>query len=217
MTMNERLSALEDVQDTNWGKDYDMNAALRARNRNRKHRDSELLEEGRSRGLSIPLVESSSSDVAGAKAANIVKHRGFKSSERKKFVGIQGESIFHSNAQGSKKRKRDPHTSSEAGKSARLHVAVLKQAERRIDVGKLRLPDAAQPSQSAILSIDAVSVIRRSTKGRSTKSVIDATSIKGVKSSIVSLNSAPTTVSSTNSVGLHALGLLGAYADSDSD
>lgn len=82
MTMNERMEALVDVQTTNWTRDYDMNSAMRARVRTKKSRDKELLEEGRSVGLNIPLVEPSDLDAVSTKVGNdaivCTKHNIFK-------------------------------------------------------------------------------------------------------------------------------------------
>lgn len=126
----ERLESLIELQTTQTRNDFDANSALRRANREKRKRAGTLLEEGRARGLSIPLVEPNEKDARTAKdimsRVRRITQKGFATDERKRMVAVQSESIFshqqrapsQSSAVNTKKLLKRPDTAHSTGNIA---------------------------------------------------------------------------------------------------
>eukprot|EP00607_Mallomonas_marina_P010540 CAMPEP_0182418290 /NCGR_PEP_ID=MMETSP1167-20130531/2759_1 /TAXON_ID=2988 /ORGANISM="Mallomonas Sp, Strain CCMP3275" /LENGTH=339 /DNA_ID=CAMNT_0024592433 /DNA_START=457 /DNA_END=1476 /DNA_ORIENTATION=+ len=93
-----QLSSLLDLKETVSKNDYDQNAALRSALRKRKKHSKELLEEGKSIGLSVPLLDRAESDVIEARQMKYhhqqIDRRKVK--EKRKMTSLLTQSIFPS-------------------------------------------------------------------------------------------------------------------------
>jgi hypothetical protein len=188
-TAKDRLTSLMDLSVATTREDYDINSLLRRKNRSDRKRSRELLEEGRSRGLSIPLVEANDTDTAAAKEAmQGRKHRtagssSFKVSERVRRTSIISESIFAKSKPKSKEplsssSSRPPSASSEKGSqhpvssAARAHLvhvkAMQKAAERNIRVKGLKLPPPAEEGRHGAKKTESA-IHRGEARSNSTK------------------------------------------------
>ena len=156
LSAKEHLESLIDLQSHQKERDYDMNAHLRSGSRLKRKRAVQLSEEGRKRGLSIPLVEPNESDFFAAKSAVFVGDRktSVASVERSKMAALQSESIFDERfrprtdlAYGHKQNACGTRiVSSSAKKKMVVAVAMAKQAVINIDTKKLRLSDQTSSS-----------------------------------------------------------------------
>mmetsp|Transcript_30322 Transcript_30322/g.28966 ORF Transcript_30322/g.28966 Transcript_30322/m.28966 type:complete len:369 (+) Transcript_30322:221-1327(+) len=162
LSAKEHLESLIDLQDSQKEKDYDMNCLLRKGSREKRKRDIFLLEEGKARGLNIPLVEENESDTTKAKAIrfNTKINSSFAVAERSKMTALQSQSIF----QGTKKIKRDSSSrtqlqqralkkapkskcvSSKAKNQQLINMAMTKQAVVNINTRKLKICDHSSTS-----------------------------------------------------------------------
>ena len=156
------LERLIDVQNDQFKNDFDSNSLLRRKNRDRKHRHIELEREGISRGLGIPLVEPSSSDVLGAKKAvfRTQKPNSFQTSERLKLTGLIGESIFKKpETAGRSKRSciEKKAIGSDAKRARREQAAMKKQAIINLNTKGFTL-QASSGSDSGSAGVQIVQV-----------------------------------------------------------
>ena len=151
-TANERLASLVELRDSQGLNDYNLNAALRANNRERKRKAAELLREGEARGLPIPLVEESVQDAIAAKKAvfRTSSANKFIQSERSKIAAVKTQSIFKPSSISEKNRGcsavSDTKVSAEVSKRKRLEAAMKKQAVVNINTKGLKLADTKKPS-----------------------------------------------------------------------
>jgi coiled-coil domain-containing protein 130 len=151
-TANERLASLVELRDSQGLNDYNLNAALRAKNRERKRKAAELLREGEARGLPIPLVEESEQDAVAAKKAvfRASSANKFAQSERSKMTALKTQSIFKSSSirekSGACSAVATTKVSAEVSKRKRLEVAMKKQAVVNINTRGLRLADMTKAS-----------------------------------------------------------------------
>lgn len=149
LSAKEHLESLIDLQSYQKERDYDMNAHLRCGSRQKRKRAVQLSEEGRKRGLSIPLLEPHESDSFAAKSAVFTGDRSTSVgiAERSKMVILQSESIFDERfrprtdrVHGSKQKACVMRVmSSSAKKQKVVAIAMAKQAVINIDTKKLRL------------------------------------------------------------------------------
>jgi coiled-coil domain-containing protein 130 len=163
LSAKEHLESLIDLQDSQKERDYDMNCLLRKGSREKRKRAIFLLEEGKARGLNIPLVEENESDATNAKAIkfNSKINNSFAVAERSKMTALQSQSIFA----GTKKMKRDSSSkiqlqqkgtkkrlpkatdiSSEAKNQQMISMAMAKQAVVNINTKKLKICDQSSSS-----------------------------------------------------------------------
>jgi coiled-coil domain-containing protein 130 len=107
LTNEQRLAHLEVYKESVSRQDYDMNAALRSRHRAKKKHDQLLVENGRKRGLAIPLLDfHETDDIIASKA--IFKTGNADTcvkSEKSRVSSIVAQSIFDQ-PRPMKKRKR---------------------------------------------------------------------------------------------------------------
>lgn len=144
LSMSERMNSLIDLREERFQRDYDGNAALRQRNREKKRKAADMLAAGRAHGLAIALVDENPEDVALARQLASGKNStgnhslAFKISERRKLVDIQSASIFD----GAEKQQQRLSSSTETGKRlSATKNAMKKQAVQRIDVRNIKLHD----------------------------------------------------------------------------
>lgn len=156
LSAKEHLESLIVLQDSQREKDYDMNSILRRGSREKRKRSTFLLEEGKKRGLNIPMVEPHEEDDAVARSIKFQKSKcsSFVMAERRKMALLHAQSIFTTRA----KRKCEiveqydckstTQTSDQTSSSARKHVkfcaAMVKQAEHNIKVDGLKFCDRSQ-------------------------------------------------------------------------
>lgn len=156
------LERLIDVQDDQFKNDFDSNSLLRKKNRDKKRRHGELVKEGSSRGLAIPLVEPSPADILGAKKAIFRPQQpnSFQASERLKLTGLIGESIFKKAQTGGHSRRGDEKSSvgdsmgSDAKRARREQAAMKKQAVLKLKTKGFAIQTAsacAGPSSKFVL------------------------------------------------------------------
>jgi len=155
-----QLSNLLNLRESVSRNDYDSNAALRSVHRKRKRRSNELLAEGKSLGLSIPLVEPSLEDSTAAKLVRFksnTAHSKVRNKELKKYLSIQSQSIFKSESctdiipfsSTSKSTNSDIVPSSSAlKKEKRKQEAMEHKVLRQINTKYLKLSDKQQPMEN---------------------------------------------------------------------
>ena len=155
LSAKDHLESLIDLQDSQREKDYDMNSLLRKGSRQKRKRATFLLDEGKKRGLNIPMVEPDDADNAMAKSIKFQRSKNisFVSAERKKMALVQAESIF--SARTRRKSETSEHflcqsrghgvqMSSAAKKQKKVAAAMVKQAEHNINITGLKLHDRSQ-------------------------------------------------------------------------
>jgi hypothetical protein len=159
LTAKERLENLIELQESHSRKDYDLNSALRSRNREKRKRDAVLAEEGKLRGLPIPLLEEFEGDRNVARSIKFRPKAGdkFSLSERSKMVDLANQPIFNFDKPTivgltGKSTARVSAISTEVLKHQRLQKAAVKQATLCLDATKLKMKDnSAADSQPPIL------------------------------------------------------------------
>lgn len=150
----DRIASLVDLSEATTRQDYDINSALRRKNRSQRKRSAELMEEGKRHGLSIPLVEPNEEDATQAKLAmdSHKKNRGhrstFATNERVKKTKILSSGIFDKPSSSSRSSASKPFGQvsatrvSSASRSHGVHItAMQKAAERNIRVKNMRIVD----------------------------------------------------------------------------
>lgn len=90
------LNCLQQLQECKQLRDYDMNAKLRKHLRSAKKRDHSFLEEGKRKGLSIPLLELSEKDSIDAEQVTFRMKQKDNAShfEKRKFLAVQNQSVL---------------------------------------------------------------------------------------------------------------------------
>ena len=148
-----QLSLLLNMRETVSRNDYDSNSNLRNEHRKRKRRANELLAEGKSLGLSIPLVEPNLSDSHNAKLVKFKSniHNKVRNKELKKYLSIQSQSIFHHDdtctdiipfsSDSTSTKSNVIQTSSELKKEKRKQEAIQHKILRRIDTKNMKLSE----------------------------------------------------------------------------
>jgi hypothetical protein len=96
-TANERISSLMSLREDTFAKDYDMNSVLRKKNRAKKNHEIKMRREGKKRHVDIPLLETSASDIIGAKSVIFRSNRRYPKNKRSIFDD-GNESVHSSNA-----------------------------------------------------------------------------------------------------------------------
>ena len=165
LSAKEHLESLIDLQDSQREKDYEMNSLLRQGNRHKRKRAIFLLEEGKARGLSIPLVEEHDDDAAVARSIQFTTRSKISIAERSKMAARQSQSIFSSSSllvqeneksrcdkRGTKRRHSESSLSSEARKRERISAAMAKQAVVNINTKCLRISDSSVSTNSVTSS-----------------------------------------------------------------
>lgn len=132
-TAKERLEQSLDANDERKKNDYDVNSFLRRKNRERKHEEIESLNEGKKRGLNIPLVDESAADVKRARATVFIGDTKARKIEKSKKVAILSESIFS-------KRLQPLPSEGKAAKAARARSrAMVQLVERKMDTSIFKI------------------------------------------------------------------------------
>ena len=220
LSAKEHLESLIDLQYSQKEKDYDMNSLLRKGNRQKRKRAIFLLEEGKARGLNIPLVEEHESDSVTAKSIRFRANSAFTIAERSKKNAVMSQSIFSKSASlkvGSEKKSlRDPSRaqgpettvlSSEAKKQQKFHAAMAKQAIVNINTKQLKVADSSSSSHL----VDSSSNIRNVPKILSSISFQH----RSLKNNVTIKEREAVTSSIPNSS--KALTMLAMYSDDDDD
>lgn len=214
------LQRLINVQNDQFKNDFDSNSLLRQRNRQKKHRNNQLLQEGNKIGLSIPLVEPSDEDIVGAQRANFrpLKPTTFQVSERLKLTELIGGSIFqkpHSKSTSGSissgiKRRQSFIEGSDAKRSRTSQEAMKKQAAMKINVAGFKISESNSTVTSQNIPIQQHKVSRRQGEDRTVCQVDNVNN----RSSICETNS----VEPGNlPKGIGLADMLGRYAGSSDD
>jgi Saf4/Yju2 protein len=167
LSVKEHLESLIDLQDSQREKDYDMNSLLRRGSRDKRKRAIFLLDEGKKRGLNIPMVEPHESDCAIAKSIKFEKGKSssFAVAERIKMASLRAQSIFSMRIERKgdaveqyecksrtknecKSRTKNSLASNKVSSSARkqfkISAAMAKQAEHNINTSALKFCDRSR-------------------------------------------------------------------------
>ena len=157
----ERFASITNINDLIHKKDYDMNSILRKANRERKKADANMLKEGLSRGLNIPLQEPHPDDEETAKLIKFKKTvtEKYKTAEKIKMNELLSKPLFNydnnnrddnnsnkkrkSTDKDDKKNKSDckvvNSVSSNKRKLQDKHIALTKQMRVKLDPSKFNI------------------------------------------------------------------------------
>lgn len=182
---SERMSSLAAIRDDQFKNDYDMNSLLRRGNRDRKRKVIEQLDNGKSRGLPIPLLDATDSDVKEAKLSKAGKNR-FLKSEEERMIEAKAKPLFSSSrktgSSSSKSKsidntkKRSPSSSSKiAAVAARdRHLKALKTQSRcGIDPSNFKLMGTSSATKSTTANGSDGAIRKKENKEGSSKSALD--------------------------------------------
>jgi hypothetical protein len=125
LSVQERIDGLLDFNEAQSKDDYDLNADLRRRLRQRKRKDREMIEEGQRRGIALPILDLNPDDIAQSKMASFSSLPAVKKQAMARRTDIFTQSIFQTN---SKEISRSFGQKSKAAKMEQIkRQAVLKR------------------------------------------------------------------------------------------
>lgn len=192
--------------------DFAMNSLLRKKNRQTKQHSKSLLEEGKKRGLSIPLLEESISDHL--KATEVFQKKAKKSrakeNEKLRKVDLAFQPIFgtvsdqhsNNNIDHRSNNKRARVESSQQKKNRIQESAMKKMITASIDISNFVIDESR--SSSSLLNLSSTPSPPMIVTSRPRKRDHSASSLSGIS------------VNSSQNTSKNALSLLN-YSDSDSD
>jgi coiled-coil domain-containing protein 130 len=198
LSAKEHLESLIDLQDSQREKDYDMNSLLRRGSRDKRKRAIFLLDEGKKRGLNIPMVEPNEADYTVAKSIKFQKSKisSFAMAERIKMASLQAQSVFSMRPKRKgetteqyecKSKTQTSLTSNQISSSARkqrkMSAAMAKQAEHNINITGLKLCDRSQSQ-----NLDVVTDIKFRNRPKPNDCVNTSDKISGVVPAVCALN-----------------------------
>lgn len=123
LSSKERLTALQDIQDEYFKEDSIKNSNLRKLHRLKRIHDRELLDEGRKRQMSIPLVDPHPNDDDAARRVSFKSKKGaaFNSSVKAKRITLLSQPILNQTGKNTSLKRKD-YLSSALKKQIRLSI-----------------------------------------------------------------------------------------------
>lgn len=136
----ERLEELQELQDETHRDDYDLNALLRQRNRKKRKNEQEQLNDGKRRGLNLPVVPVAPEDEKIARQV-VYRQEALKLRHNENFrrAAIQSQSIFSGSTSYRKPvsaRGHSESSSSQTNNESGIRPTLL----RKIINGDIALP-----------------------------------------------------------------------------
>eukprot|EP01038_Epipyxis_sp_PR26KG_P008922 gene8922-12032_t len=107
LTETERIQSLANIKDLQFKDDYKSNSLLRQRHRSDRKVAKQQIKEGKKRGLSMPLLNTSEEDKSAAKQAIFKSDlmNNYKIKEKSVFGKIKTESIFEKSQESNNKKR----------------------------------------------------------------------------------------------------------------